>query len=49
MSSLVLAAAFFVGIHVGIAGTRVRDRLTARLGEQGYLGLFSLASIGGMI
>jgi uncharacterized membrane protein len=47
--SLVLAAAFFVGIHVGIAGTRVRDRLAARLGEQGYLGLFSLASIGGLI
>jgi uncharacterized membrane protein len=46
---LVLAAAFFVGIHVGIAGTGVRDRLSGRLGEQGYLGLFSLASIVGMI
>ena len=41
MTSLVLAAAFFVGIHVGIAGTRVRDGLVARLGEQAYLGLFS--------
>ena len=49
MLGLVLAAAFFVGIHVGIAGTRARDRLTARLGEQGYLGLFSLSSIVGMI
>jgi len=46
---LVLAAAFFVGIHVGIAGTRVRDALTTRLGEQAYLGLFSLASLAGMI
>ena len=49
MRFLVLAALFFAGIHVGIAGTRVRDRLVARLGEQGYLGLFSLASIAGMI
>jgi uncharacterized membrane protein len=47
--SLVLAAAFFVGIHVGIAGTRVRDVLAARLGEQGYMGLFSLVSFGGLI
>ena len=49
MLSLVLAAAFFVGIHVGIAGTRARDALTARLGEQAYLGVFSLASLVGMI
>jgi len=47
--SLILAAAFFVGIHVGIAGTRARDALTARFGEQPYLGLFSLASLAGMI
>jgi uncharacterized membrane protein len=46
---LVLAAAFFVGIHVGIAGTRVRDTLAARLGEQGYLGIFSLVSFVGLI
>jgi uncharacterized membrane protein len=47
--SLVLAAAFFVGIHVGIAGSRGRDALTARMGEQAYLGLFSLVSFGGLI
>jgi uncharacterized membrane protein len=47
--SLVLAALCFAGLHVGIAGTRARDGLTARLGEQAYLGLFSLASIVGMI
>jgi uncharacterized membrane protein len=49
MRALVLAAAFFVGIHVGIAGTRIRDVLTARLGEQAYLGCFSLASFVGLI
>jgi uncharacterized membrane protein len=49
VTSLVLAAAFFVGIHVGIAGTRVRDRLVARLGEQAYLGSFSALSLGGLI
>lgn len=45
MRSLVLAALFFVGIHVGIAGTRLRDVLVARLGEQAYLGCFSLLSL----
>jgi len=47
--SLVLAASFFVGIHVGIAGTRLRDALVARMGEQGYMGLFSLVSFAGLI
>jgi uncharacterized membrane protein len=47
--SLTLAVAFFVGIHVGIAGSPLRDTLTGRLGEQAYLGLFSLVSLVGMI
>ena len=49
MRSLVLAVAFFVGIHVGVAGTKLRDVLTARLGEQAYLGLFSLVSFVGIV
>ncbi|HWP66692.1 MAG TPA: NnrU family protein [Candidatus Limnocylindria bacterium] len=49
MLGLVLAAAFFVGIHLGIAGTSVRDRLAERLGERAYLGLFSAASLVGLI
>jgi uncharacterized membrane protein len=49
MLSLVLAALFFVGIHVCIAGTRLRDVLVARLGAQGFLGAFSVLSFVGLI
>lgn len=48
MTALVLASALFVGIHVAIAGTRLRDALVAALGERGYLGGFSLLSIGAL-
>jgi uncharacterized membrane protein len=44
MLNLFAAAAAFVLIHFVISGTRVRDRLIARLGEGPYLGLFSLGS-----
>lgn len=49
MLQLILAAAFFVGIHVGIAGTRLRDRLVARRGEAAFRGGFSLLSLLGII
>jgi len=48
MTPLVLATLFFLGIHVLIAGTRLRDRLVASVGERGFLGLFSLLSLAGM-
>ena len=48
MSFIFLAALFFVGIHLFVAGTSVRDRLVGRLGERGYLGLFSLLSFLGI-
>ena len=48
MTSLVFAALFFFAIHVGIAGSQLRDRLVSRLGEKGYLGFFSLLSIVGI-
>ena len=43
--TLVLAAALWVGVHVGIAGTRVRAALAARLGEGVFRGVFSLLSV----
>jgi uncharacterized membrane protein len=49
MPSLVLAALFFAGLHLGIAGTSIRDRFTAALGVNMYRALFSLASIAGLI
>ena len=48
MTSLVLAACFFVGIHLFVAGTKLRDRLVGWVGEGAYTVVFSLASIGGL-
>ena len=49
MANLIAAVAFFVLIHLLVSGTRLRDVLTARIGQNAYMGLFSLASLGGLI
>lgn len=49
MTSLILAAVFFAGIHLGVAGTSLRDRAVAALGRGGYLGAFSGASVVGLV
>jgi uncharacterized membrane protein len=49
MLSLLLAALFFAGIHLGIAGTTLRDRAGAMLGAGGYQGVFSLFSVLGLV
>ena len=49
MASLVLAAGFFLAIHLLVSGTGARDRLIARLGATAYRGLFSLASLVGLV
>jgi NnrU protein len=46
MSMLIAAAAVFLAIHLLVAGTRARDGLVSALGENAYLGLFSLVSAG---
>ena len=38
MTFLVLAALLWIGVHVGIAGTAVRGRIAARLGERDLSG-----------
>jgi len=48
MTSLVSAALFFVGIHLFVSGTTLRDRIVERIGERAYLASFALASIGGL-
>src|ERR1700761_2858084 len=48
MSMLIAAAAVFLGIHLLVAGTRLRDVITNSIGENLYLTLFSLASIAGI-
>ena len=48
MLSLVLAALFFTGIHLGIAGTVIRDRAIERLGRKAYMAAFTVASVIGL-
>ena len=48
MPDLIAACACFLLIHFCVSGTRLRDALTARLGERPYRGLFSLASLIGI-
>ncbi len=49
MTMLIAAAVFFLGIHLLVAGTRLRDAIVHVIGEQAYLGVFSLASVGGIV
>ena len=48
MPDLIAACAYFLLIHFGVSGTRLRDALTGRIGEGPYRGLFSLASLIGI-
>ena len=48
MLSLLLAAIFFGGVHLGVAGTTIRDRAIAALGQGGYRVAFSIASVVGL-
>lgn len=45
MVLLIIAALVWLGIHIGVAGTRVRDVAVSRLGELPFRGVFSLLSI----
>ena len=48
MLNLIAASAYFLLIHFGVSGTRLRDALVARLGPGRYRGAFALASILGL-
>jgi len=49
MFSLIAASVFFLLIHFGVSGTRLRDVLVARMGAGFYRGAFALASLGGIV
>ena len=49
MVNLLAAALFFVLLHLLVSGTRLRDAVTGRIGQGPYMGLFSLASVAGLI
>jgi len=49
MGNLIAGSAYFLLIHFGVSGTRLRDTLVARLGAGAYRGAFALASIVGLV
>jgi uncharacterized membrane protein len=49
VENLAAAVVFFLAIHFGVSGTRLRDRLVGVMGERAFRGLFSLASLGGLL
>ena len=49
MTSIILAALFFAGIHLGIAGTILRDRITGAIGQRAYMAAFGIASAAGLV
>ncbi len=49
MYDLLGASVFFLAIHFLVSGTRLRDALVARLGEGAYRGMFSAASLAGLV
>lgn len=44
LASLLAAAVLWVAIHIGVAGTRLRDAIVGRIGEGPFRGLFVVAS-----
>jgi uncharacterized membrane protein len=48
MLNLIAASAYFLLIHFGVSGTKLRDALIARLGPGPYRGAFALASLVGL-
>lgn len=49
MTMLIASAIFFLSLHLLVAGTRLRDAIVQAIGEQPYLGAFSVASVAGII
>ncbi len=46
MAALLAASALFLGIHLLVSGTRLRDKIIGVMGEPLYLGAFALSSLG---
>ncbi len=49
MTSLIAAAAFFVLLHLLVSGTALRGVIVRIVGEGAFMGLFSLASVAGLV
>ncbi len=49
MTALIAAAVLFVLLHLLVSGTVLRGVLVGAIKEGPYMGLFSLASVGGIV
>ena len=49
MTQLILAALFFITLHIGVSGTSARGRAIEKLGENVYRAAFSLLSLLGIV
>ena len=49
MGSLIAAAVFFDAIHIVIAGTELRWKITGRIGEEVFQASFSILSLAGIV
>ncbi len=49
MTALIAAAVFFVLLHLLVSGTALRGAIVTMIGESPFMGLFSLASVAGLV
>jgi len=49
MTSLIMAAVFFDGIHFCISGTALRGKIVETIGEKAFRAIFSLLSVVGIV
>ena len=49
MNLLIVAALVWIGVHIGIAGTRLREVLVGRIGDGAFRGVFSAVSIAAIV
>lgn len=49
MGGLIAAALLFAVIHLLVSGTKLRDAITARIGENPYIACFALTSLGAVV
>ena len=49
MTALVLSALSFIGIHIGVSGTTLRDRAVGTIGLNAYMVAFSIASVAALV
>src|SRR5581483_8493401 len=49
MGMLIVAALLWIGIHLGIAGTRLRDHIIRGIGDLAFRAVFSVLSIAALV